>query len=66
MVSADINCYASQVKWSDVFDAVYMEKGEEPMKFFSRVDKILGILASLGVPKSVVEVNRKLGEGTNG
>ena len=28
------------VKWSDAFDAVQMEKGEEPMKFFSRVDKL--------------------------
>ena len=51
---------ATQVKWSDAFDAVQMEKGEEPMKFFSRVDKIVGTLASLGVPKSEGEVNRKL------
>ena len=51
---------ATQVKWSDAFDAVQMEKGEEPMKFFSRVDKIVGTLALLGVPKSEGEVNRKL------
>ena len=51
---------ATQVKWSDAFDAVNMEKGEEPMKFFSRVDKIASTLASLGVPKSESDVNRKL------
>ncbi|CAN0558800.1 unnamed protein product, partial [Laminaria digitata] len=51
---------ATQVKWSDVFDALQMEKGEEPMIFFSRVDKIVGILGSLGVQKSVGDVNRKL------
>ena len=51
---------ATQIKWSDSFDAVKMEKGEEPMKFFGRVDKIVGILTSLGVPKSVDDVNRKL------
>ena len=48
------------VKWSDAFDAVQMEKGEEPMKFFSRVDKTAGILASPGVQKSVCDVNRTL------
>ncbi|CAN0395471.1 unnamed protein product, partial [Laminaria digitata] len=51
---------ANQVKWSDAFDAIRMEKGEEPMKFFSRVDKVVGVLASLGVEKSVGDVNRKL------
>ena len=30
------------------------------MKFFSRVDEIVGTLASLGVPKSEGDVNRKL------
>ena len=30
------------------------------MKFFSRVDKIVGAFASLGVPKSEGDVNRKL------
>ena len=34
--------------------------GEEPMQFFSRVNKIVGTLASLGVPKSEGDVNRKL------
>ena len=51
---------ATQVKWSDAFDAVKMENGEEPMKFFSRVDKIVGTLSSLGVQKSVGDVNREL------
>ena len=48
---------ATQVKWSDDFDAVKMEKGEEPMKLFSRVDKIGGTLSSLGVQQSVGDVN---------
>ena len=37
-----------------------MDKGEDPMKFFSRVDKIVGISSSFGVQKSVGDVNRKL------
>ena len=40
---------AMQVKSSDACDTVKMEKGEEPMKFFSRVDKIASSLASLRV-----------------
>ena len=51
---------AAQVKWSDAFDAVQMEKDEKPIIFFSHVDKIVGILTSLGVHKSVGDVNRKL------
>ena len=43
------NFVATQVNWSDAFDALHMEKGEEPMKCFCRVDKIVGILSSLGV-----------------
>ena len=50
---------ATQVKWSDAFDAVQMAKGEDPMKFFSRVDKIVSSRASLGMPKSEEGVNRK-------
>ena len=50
---------ATQVKLSDAFDAVQMETGEEPMKFFRRVDKIVSNLASLGVRKSERDVNRK-------
>ena len=37
-----------------------MEKGEEPMKYFGRIDKIVGVLASLVVVKSVADVNRKI------
>ena len=51
----------TQVKLSDAFDAVKMEKGEEePMMFFSRVDQIASVLASFGVPKLEGDVNRKL------
>ena len=39
---------ATKSKWSERFDAVKMEKSEEPMKFFRLVDKVVGILASLG------------------
>ena len=48
LFSAEINWYANQ--WSDAFDAVKMEKGEEPMQFLSRVDEIACTFASLGVP----------------
>ena len=52
---------ATQVKWSDAFDAVQMQKGEEPMKSFSSVDKIVSTPAySLGVSKSEGDVNPKL------
>ena len=51
---------AEQVKWSVAFDSAKMEKGEEPMKYFGRIDKIVGVLASLGVVKSVADVNRKI------
>ena len=37
-----------------------MEKGEEPMKVYSRLDKIASTLTSLGVPNSEGVVNRKL------
>ena len=51
---------AKQVKWSVAFDSAKMEKGEEPMKYFCRMDKIVGVLASLGVVKTVADVNRKI------
>ena len=51
---------AEQVNWSVAFDSAQMEKGEEPMKNFSGIDKIVGVLASLGVVKSVADVNRKI------
>ena len=54
MVSVEINCYAGQI------DTVNMEKGEEPTKFYSRLDKIASTLTSLGVPNSEGVVNRNL------
>ena len=37
-----------------------IRKGEEPMKYFHRIDKIVGVLASLGVVKTVADVNRNI------
>lgn len=37
-----------------------MENGEEAMKHFGRIDKIVQVLASLGVVKSVADVNYKI------
>ena len=50
---------AEQAKGSIANDPKKMEKGEELMHYFSRIDKIAGVLASLGVVKSVEDVNRK-------
>ena len=51
---------AEQVKWSVAFYSTKMEKGEEHMKYFCRIGKIDGVLASFGVVKSVAEDNRKI------
>ena len=51
---------AEQVKWSVAFDFAKIEKGEEPMKFFCQIDKIVGVLASPGLIKSVADANRKI------
>ena len=51
---------AEQVKCSEAFDSAKMEKGEEPIKYFGRIDKIVGVFASLGVVKTVADVNRKI------
>ena len=51
---------AGQVKWSVAFDSARMEKGEEPMKYFGRIDKIVGVLALLGLAKTVADVNRMI------
>ena len=48
---------AEQVGWSVAFDAAKMGKGEDPMKHFGQIDKIAGVLTSLGVLKPVAEVN---------
>ena len=42
------------------FDAANIEKGEDPIEYFGRFDKIIGVLPSLGVLKSVADVNRKM------
>ena len=39
-----------------------MDKKEDPMKFFARVDKIVGVLISLGVHMPVQDVNLKIVE----
>ena len=36
-------------KWKRQFNELVMEKKEEPMRFFARVDKIVGVLGSLRV-----------------
>ena len=51
---------AGQVKWSVAYDVAKMRKREEPIKYFGRADKIVGVLASLGVTKSDVDVNRNI------
>ena len=51
---------AEQVKWSVAFDSAKMEKGHEPMQYFGRTDKIVGVLASLCGAKTVADVNRKI------
>ena len=40
---------ADQIKWTVAFDYVI----EEPIKCFSRIVKIVGVLASRGVVKTV-------------
>ncbi|CAM9249109.1 unnamed protein product, partial [Laminaria digitata] len=37
-----------------------MEKGEELVQHFDRIDNIVGVLASLGVTKSEADVNRNI------
>ena len=49
-------------KWKRQFDDLVMEKKEEPMKFFARVDKIVGVLGSLGVHMPIEDVNLKIVE----
>ena len=39
-----------------------MEKKEEPMRFFARVDNIVGVLGSLGVHLPTEDVNLKIVE----
>ena len=53
---------AEKSKWKRRFNDLVMEKKEEPMKFFARVDKIVGVLGSLGVHMPVEDVNFKIVE----
>ena len=49
-------------KWKRQFNELVMEKKEEPMKFFARVDKVVGVLGSLGAHMPVEDVNLKIVE----
>ena len=49
-------------KWKRQFNELAMEKKEEPMKFFARVDKVVGVLGSLGAHMPVEDVNLKIVE----
>ena len=49
---------AEQVKWSVTFNDAKMDNREEPIKCFGRIDKVIGVLASLGVLKSLADANR--------
>ena len=44
------------------FNELVMEKKEEPIRFFTRVDKIVDVLGSLGVYLPVEDVNLKIVE----
>ena len=49
-------------KWKRQFNELVMEKNAEPMRFCPRVDKIVGVLGSLGVHLPVEDVNLKIVE----
>ena len=51
---------AEEVKWLVAFDAAKMEKREAPMIYFGRINKIVGVLDSISVLKSVADVNREI------
>ena len=51
---------AERFKWSVAFHSAKIEKGGKPMKHFSRVNEIVGVLASLVVVKTVANVNCKI------
>ena len=53
---------ADKSKWKRRFNDLVMEKKEEPMRFFARVDKIVGVLGSLGVHLPTEDVNLKIVE----
>ena len=47
-------------KWKRQFNDLVMEKKEAPMRFFASVDKIVGVLGSLGVHFLTEDVNIKI------
>ena len=47
-------------KWKRQFNDLVMEKKEEPLRVFARVDKIVGVLGSLGVHLLTEDVNLKI------
>ena len=49
-------------KWKRQFDDLVMKKEEERMRFFARVDKIVGVLGSLRVHLPVEDVILKIVE----
>ena len=53
---------AEKSKWKRQFNELVMEKKEEPMRFFARVDKVVGVLGSLGVHMPVEDANLKIVE----
>ena len=50
---------AEKSKWKRQFNDLVMEVKEEPMRFFARVDKIVGVLGFLGVHLPTEDVNLK-------
>ena len=53
---------AEKSKWKRQFNDLVMEKKEERMRFFARVDKIVGVLGSLGVHLITEDVNLEIVE----
>ena len=53
---------AEKSKWKRQFNDLVMEEKAEPMRFFARVDKIVGVLGSLGVHLPTEDVNLKIVE----
>ena len=49
-------------KWKRQLIELVMEKKEEPLRFFARVDKIVGVLGSLRVHLPVEDVILKIVE----
>ena len=54
--------HSEKSKWKRQLNELVMDKKEKPMIFFARVDKIVGVLGSLGVHLPVEDVNLKIVE----